>query len=81
MAKSSPTHGILSRYVASTPSFFQVVNVLVRNHVSEIKSTFPYWFRYHFLDSSDNRPQQLSGVGPHSGVGKGIYVFGNTLCI
>jgi hypothetical protein len=37
MAKSSPARGILSRYVASTPSLFQVVNVLVKNHVSEIK--------------------------------------------
>jgi hypothetical protein len=42
MAKSSSTCGTLSSYVTSTPSFFQVVNILMENHVSEIKGTFPY---------------------------------------
>jgi hypothetical protein len=80
MTDSSPTHGILNRYVASTPSFFRVVNVLVKNHVSKIKRcihqsvalSYPWFLVTH--DPS-------LGVRPHSRAGKGIYIFRDAIYI
>jgi hypothetical protein len=47
--------------------FFQDVNVLVKNHASEIKKPFPISCIFISSVLSDTRPQRRPGDGPHLG--------------
>jgi hypothetical protein len=81
MAKSSPMRGMLTRYVASTPSSFQVVNVLEKNHVSKIKILHLIGFVIFPSILSDTEPQWRPGSGLTWGLVRVFTFLEMTFCI